>query len=282
MKLKSLLPDWTPLPIPSAALIGVDAEMVRSERHFGILYLLGQLSREGWLHYFPVALLVKSPIPVLILFAIALVMGFRRFGVRRNPGVAVSLLLPPILFFVFFLFMKGSNYGIRYVLVCFPFLFVLTGIILQNPFNLRNLWMRIALAVLLIWHIAGSVMISPHYLTYFNEIAGGPIGGIRVLADSNLDWGQQLKELRRYMDEKGIKKIALSYTGPVDPKVYGIQWKPLRMGQTKGMAAVSANHLVGFFPMGGAFGGGIQDLSPLHQLRPEAVIANSLYVYDLK
>jgi hypothetical protein len=256
--------------------------MVRSERHLGIFYLVGQLSREGWLHYFPVALLVKTPIPLLILFAIALVMGVRRFGVRRNPGFALSLLLPPLLFFVFFMFMKGSNYGVRYVLVCFPFFFILSGIILQNPVNLRNLWMRIALAVLLVWHIAGSIYISPHYLTYFNEMPGGPRGGIRVLADSNLDWGQQLKELRRYMDEKGIKEIALSYTGPLDPRAYGIPWKPFRMGQTKGLAAVSANHLVGFFPMGGAFGGGIQDLSPLLKMKPEAVISNSLYVYDLK
>jgi 4-amino-4-deoxy-L-arabinose transferase-like glycosyltransferase len=282
MKLKDLLPDWTPLSLPSSALMGIDAEMVRSERNLGVFYLLGQLSRKGWLHYFPVALLVKSPIPVLILWGVALVLGVRVFVLRWNPQVAFSLLLPPFFFFVFFLFMRGSNYGVRYVLVCFPFLFILSGIIAQNLCNLRNLRIKIALAALLVWHIAGSVSISPHYLTYFNEIAGGPIGGIRILADSNLDWGHQLKDLRRYMDEKGIKEIALSYTGPLDPKVYGIQWKPLRMGQTKGMAAVSANHLIGFFPMGGSFGGGIQDFGPLLRLKPETVLANSLYVYDLK
>jgi 4-amino-4-deoxy-L-arabinose transferase-like glycosyltransferase len=279
LKLKNFLPDWTPLPIPSAAIIGIDAEMVRSERHLGIFYLLGQLSREGWLHYFPVALLVKTPIPLLILWAVALIMGVRRFGVRRNPGVAVTLLLPPLLFFVFFMFMKSSNYGLRYVLVCFPFLFILTGIMAEN---LRRMRVRIGFACLLVWHIAGSLYINPHYLTYFNEIAGDPRGGIRILADSNLDWGQQLKELERYMDKNKIEEIALSYTGPIDPKLYGILWTPLRLGQTKGVAAVSANHLVGFFPMGGAFGGGIQDFRPLLELKPEAVIANSMYVYDLK
>ncbi len=84
------------------------------------------------------------------------------------------------------------------------------------------------------------------------------------------------------MEEKGIEEIALSYTGPLDPRVYGIPWRPLHLGRRKGLGAVSANHLVGFFPMGGAFGGGIQDFRPLLRLKPEAVLANSLYVYDLK
>lgn len=279
IKLKDLLPDWAPLPLPSAALIGIDGELVRSERHFGIFYLFGKLSREGWFHYFPVAVLAKSPIPVLILWVVSIVMGVRRFVATWDPGVAFSLLLPPLLFLVFFIFVKSSNYGIRYVLVCFPFLFILSGTIAQN---LRNLRIRVALVLLLVWHVAGSIYISPHYLTYFNELAGGPRGGIGILADSNLDWGQQLIELKRYMDGKGIREIAISYTGPIDPKVYGIRWRPLRLGQTQGLAAVSANHLVGFFPMGGAFGAGIQDLGPLLKLRPEAVIANSIYVYDLK
>jgi hypothetical protein len=88
-----------------------------------------------------------------------------------------------------------------------------------------------------------------------------------------------LKELKEFMEVKGIGEIALSYSGPVDPKIYGIRWRPYRVGETGGWVAVSANHLVGFYPMGGAFGGGVQDFSALLKTKPEAIIANSLYVY---
>jgi len=35
--------------------------------------------------------------------------------------------------------------------------------------------------------------VAPHYLAYFNELAGGPANGFKELADSNLDWGQDLR-----------------------------------------------------------------------------------------
>ncbi len=278
--IKNALPDWLPVPFPSSALIGIDSEWIRGEQKLGVFYLLGKLSNEGWRTYFPVALLTKVPIPLLLLWIVSFLTAARKYIFRREAGKVITLLLPPILFIAFFIFMTKSNYGIRYILVCFPFLFILSGIIVHY---LRNIWIKAALVVLLVWHVVGLMMITPNYLTYFNEIAGGPRGGIKILADSNLDWGQQLKELKRYMMDKGIKEVALSYTGPVDPEVYGIHWKPLRLGKTRGIAAVSANHLVGFFyPLDGFFGSGIQDFTPLIKLNPEAVIANSMYIYDLR
>jgi 4-amino-4-deoxy-L-arabinose transferase-like glycosyltransferase len=278
MAMKEALP-WLPIPVPSAALVGIDAELVRSENHLGIFYLLGELSREGWLAYIPVALAVKTPLPLLLLWMCSVPLAARQFIGAGDHGGIIALLVTPLLFLLAFILMTGTNYGLRYVLVCFPFFFVLSGAIVRH---LDKPWKRLTLAALMAWHLAGSVAVSPHYLTFFNEPAGGPRGGIDVLADSNLDWGQQLKELKSYMDEMGLEEIALSYTGPVDPKVYGIRWRPLRLGRTRGLAAVSANHLVGYFPMGGVFGGGIEDLSPLRRMKPEAVIANSLYLFRLE
>jgi len=62
--LKHALPSWMPVPLPAAAVFGIDAELARSERNLGVFYLMGQLSREGWISYFPAALAAKAPIPV--------------------------------------------------------------------------------------------------------------------------------------------------------------------------------------------------------------------------
>lgn len=276
---KGAVPPWLPLPVPPAALMGIDAELVRSANHLGIFYLLGELSREGWLTYIPVAVAVKVPLPVLILWVCSIPLAVRRFMRARDHASMAALLAPPVVLLLAFTVMPGTNYGLRYVLASFPFLFILSGVM---ALHLDRRWKPLALSALMTWHLAGSVAVSPHYLAYFNELAGGPRGGIDVLADSNLDWGQQLKELKRYMDGKGLEEIALSYTGPVDPRVYGIRWRPLRVGETRGPAAVSANHLVGYFPMGGVFGGGIEDLSRLRSMKPEAVLGHSLFIYRLE
>jgi 4-amino-4-deoxy-L-arabinose transferase-like glycosyltransferase len=273
---KNTLPAWMPLPLPAAAVFGIDAELARSERNLGVFYLMGQLSREGWISYFPTALGAKVPIPVLVVWGASLALAAIRIGRGGDSAETVCLLLPPLVMAAFFIGMKSTNYGLRYLLPCFPFLFVLSGAVAGWA---RRRWMQAALLLLVCWHLAGCLRTAPHFLAYFNEAAGGPQAGIHLLADSNLDWGQQLKALKQFMHEKGIEEIALSYTGPVDPKIYGIRWKPYRLGQTQGWAAVSANHLVGFFPMGGAFGGGVHDLSLLRETRPEAIIANSLYIY---
>ena len=66
-------------------------------------------------------------------------------------------------------------------------------------------------------------MIHPGELTYFNELAGGRIGGRRILADSNLDWGQGLKSLARIQAEMPeYRDLTLYYFGDTEPSHYGV------------------------------------------------------------
>jgi hypothetical protein len=86
----------------------------------------------------------------------------------------------------------------------------------------------VATMLLLAWHVVESVSISPNYLAYFNELAGGPAHGYRHLADSSLDWGQDLPALRRWLDSQGLQRqgapqVYLSYFGTARPEYYGIQ-----------------------------------------------------------
>jgi len=60
-----------------------------------------------------------------------------------------------------------------------------------------------------------------------SDPAGGPRGGSRFLLDSNLDWGQDLARLGRFLEREGQPRIALAYFGTADPSAYGIEFGKL-------------------------------------------------------
>ena len=90
----------------------------------------------------------------------------------------------------------------------------------------------IATGAMLVWHVAESVTIRPDYLAYFNQLAGGPSEGYKHLADSSLDWGQDLPALKQWLDREGLQRpgagnVYLSYFGTARPDYYGIKAIPL-------------------------------------------------------
>jgi hypothetical protein len=103
------------------------------------------------------------------------------------------------------------------------------------------------------------VRIHPHYLAYINELGGGPSRGWRYLVDSNLDWGQDLKGLKRWTDEHRVAHLKLSYFGTADPAYYGIPCELLpgymlppprgMVGEVRAgdLVAVSATNLQGVY-----------------------------------
>ena len=95
----------------------------------------------------------------------------------------------------------------------------------------------------------------PHYLSYFNELVGGPPRGHLYLADSNIDWGQDLKRLSRYAADHPQEKIKLSYFGMADPRAYGIDAEMLPSSLafgpsaelTAGTYVISVTQLLGVY-----------------------------------
>jgi len=65
----------------------------------------------------------------------------------------------------------------------------------------------------------------PHQLAYFNELVGGPEQGYHYLGDSNVDWGQNLKRVKAFMEREGVPIIYLSYFGTAPPGYYGIRYQ---------------------------------------------------------
>ena len=87
----------------------------------------------------------------------------------------------------------------------------------------------------------------PEYLAYFNEFSGGIAAGRFHLLDSNLDWGQDLHELQRFVAEHPeVEPLSLAYFGTLPPESLGLSYEnpPTRQPRA-GWHAVSVNFVMG-------------------------------------
>ena len=184
-------------------------------------FFLGAYSREGWWNYFIVAFLIKTPVGTLLLIIASLVLY--RAGKPLSRREIFFLLLPPLLIFLLTARTK-IHIGLRHILPVYPFLFLLASRLATLSATPRV--MPIAALGGAVVLIAGSVLrIAPHQLAYFNEFVGGPEKGYRYLSDSNLDWGQDLKGVKAYMDKQHLEVVYLSYFGSASPSYYGIRYQ---------------------------------------------------------
>lgn len=146
---------------------------------------------KGWWWYFPVAFLIKNPLPLLLAWLIALATWLRR-PQWPNLRIAASLLFFPALYTAIAI-LDGMSIGYRHMLPIHPFLWIATGVGLHRWLDAGvsgrrwRGWVTTALAIWLVFSVA---RVYPWEISYFNELAGGPQNGYRFLADSNVDWGQ--------------------------------------------------------------------------------------------
>jgi hypothetical protein len=282
----------------TAAPVGTAVEFIRHRRLlpeayvFGFVdtlrrsrgrpsFLLGQSSTEGWWYFFPAAFALKTPLALLLLLALALTVGWRVAAPRR---VELFVLLPVAVYAAFCLTSR-VNLGLRYVLPVFPFLFVIAGRMARLGARSRP-W-AVLVALLAAWYAASTLRVHPYHLAYFNEAAGGPAGGYRHLVDSSLDWGQDLKGLKSYIDRHGIRRVKLSYFGTADPRYYGIpcDYLPGSMRPAPDrlvlfvspgdVVVVSATNLQGVYLPRAV----LPLMEELRARRPLATIGYSLFVY---
>jgi 4-amino-4-deoxy-L-arabinose transferase-like glycosyltransferase len=192
-----------PVPLAYPYLDGLDWGKMREEtgRGFGSMYLLGEL-REigGFKDYYLVAFLFKEPIAfqvLIVLAAVLYVLRRRRYAFMRNE---VFLVVPVASFALYFNLVFKLQIGIRHFLVAVPFMQVFAGSLVSEwPAIGRK--MKAALALLSIYLAASVFSYFPYYIPYFNELVWDRKQAYRILADSNLDWGQASGEARRYKAE---------------------------------------------------------------------------------
>lgn len=186
----------------------------------GNVFFAGTIYEEGLWYLMLVSFLIKTPIPMLMILCGSLYLMLRRLQLMDAEWLMITFV--GIIFFVFS-YLSNINVGLRYILPVYPFIHLMAGRFFKDV-NLRRKWVGAATVVLCLWYLVASLSIHPHYLAYFNELVGGPKNGYKYLVDSNLDWGQDLKGLKRYMVEKGIDKIKLGYFGSADANYYGIDY----------------------------------------------------------
>jgi hypothetical protein len=90
-----------------------------------------------------------------------------------------------------------------------------------------------------------TLLVCPRFLTFVNFAVGGPANGWRLLSDSDFDWGQGLIDLRHWMEDHNVHRVALGYFGYIDPAVYGIQFNPINHPGKNQYVAVSSYFLDG-------------------------------------
>src|SRR5436190_1037293 len=98
------------------------------------------------------------------------------------------------------------NLGVRYILTVYPMLAIVAGIGAAHLWAVRSSIVRAGVVLLLIGQIAVSVLEHPDYLAYFNLLAGPRPE--RLLVDSDLDWGQDVKRVATELRARGIPQIA--------------------------------------------------------------------------
>jgi hypothetical protein len=270
------------LPIPAPAYFSDFAWLRRYTRAGHPAFLMGRYAVRGWWFYFPIAFAIKTPIPLLILLAVAICLSLRH---REELSREYFLLVPMVFLFLASMF-SPIDIGYRNILPVLPVAFVYVSKVSTLFIKGRVVgwptprWGRSALGLLCAWYIIGTVALSPHYLAYFNEFVGGPDNGFRYLVDSNLDWGQDLKHLKKYMDGGGIQQVYLSYFGTADPTYYGIDFLPVPdcppdPDDPLAYYVISATSLQGVYARG--------TTSPhwLAQYQPVARVGYSIFVYRL-
>ncbi len=263
--LRTVWPAIKLVPLPTDFLQGLDRQIYDSARgeFKNDNYLLGKSYEKGKWYYYPVAVSVKTPIIYLLLFAGALVLVLVKKPRREDEAV--------LLFFVAAYFLTACSFdslqiGVRYLLPVCPACFLFFGKLGGFAFSadVKDIsaganrpeerlsakrggrrFLRAALILALLFMLVEHVMIWPHYLAYFNALAGGPENGHRVLRDSNLDWGQDLPALKKWMEKNDVQQIDLAYYGHDDPHRFNIRYGLPAAGSDNSYMAISVNFMTG-------------------------------------
>ncbi len=243
-------------------------------------YLFGELSKTGWWYYFPVAFLIKTPVAFLAFLAGGLAVVAARW--RRFLETPVYFVLPVVVI-VGVAMTQKLNIGLRHILPVYPLLLMVAAAAVEWLLRRGKRFVVVAGLVLMAGEFA---VVYPSPLAFFNAFVGGPAHGDECLVDSNLDWGQDLKGLKRWMDANGVTHINLCYFGTAEPAYYGIDCTQLpgsgilssgSLPRLPGWVAISVTNLRGVYypePLR-------QFYRPLLSMRPAARIGYSIHVYKV-
>ncbi len=229
-------------------------------------YFMGQVSSTAFPAYFPAVFAFKEPLVMLFFMLSALLIAFysnlKNLFNRIAPfkdylrhNIEVLAMFSFILLYAYISITGNLNIGFRHLFPILPFAYILTAkVIMDFCKNRKQPATKITfLSIVFIFSsllIIETITTFPYYMSYFNQVAGGPKNGYRYATDSNADWGQDLKRLQTFLGEHPeIDKIRVDYFGGADIKYYikdqYLSWSDSKRPLEAGWYAVSTNFMQG-------------------------------------
>ncbi len=205
--------------LPESYLIGM-VDVRRMADHYPT-FLFGRNYPHGVWWYFPAVFAIKTTLGLLALTAIAFfAMTVRKLKFRRE---VIFILVPALIYFLTAI-VFGMNIGSRHLLPFYGFLFILAGAGAAALAASSRRWL-VACAVLVAAHVISSMTVFPNFMAYANEAFGGPDHLPTLLSDANVEWGQQLFEVKKWQDAHPNEECWFAYfVYPlIKPETYGIR-----------------------------------------------------------
>jgi hypothetical protein len=220
-------------------------------------YLNGELRNTGWWYYFPLAMLLKTPMAALVAGAGALAVGACVWIRRKRPGVGTGPNVPTtdrsicttdrnvcptacawtavclglsILIYMAAAMRTNLNLGLRHVLPVYPLIYIAVALAAAQAWRSRRALTGALGAAVGLALAVETAAAHPNYIAFFNAACGDAQAAARRLGDSNLDWGQDLLQVARWQQQNPDRTIYLSYFGMADPAFYNIRYVNLPGG----------------------------------------------------
>lgn len=187
--------DDFPVPLPYPYVEGLD--LVKQTERTGEgynIYLMGKLKEggkgfKGFIGYYFYAFFFKTPIALQLIVVIALIRYVRSFNFKQFIDNEIFLVVPILFFTIYFNFFYNLQIGLRHFLVAYPFL-IIFGASIASDWDSLATRSKVAIVILSTWLIISVMSYFPHYIPYFNEFVFDRKMAYKLLADSNIDWGQ--------------------------------------------------------------------------------------------
>lgn len=231
-------------PYPAGSIVAGFNGLSGQNKAGQVSFFFGEWRRHGWWYFFPVIFLVKTPVPFLLLACVAILFLARSFPQKHEWRTVAPILFALVILGVSMT--SGINIGLRHILAIYPLLSIVVG------HAVSELWVAIPRPMLARgfptaacgWLIVSSCLAHPDYLAYFNVFASDRPERIEV--DSDLDWGQDLARLSKWLHARGVQEVTLSYFGTADLSHAGLPsfHELVPYQKASGWVAISARYQV--------------------------------------
>jgi tetratricopeptide (TPR) repeat protein len=206
---------------------------VKRMAQFYPTFIFGKIYPHGQWWYFPIVILIKTTLGMLALVALA---TFAMLTGRLRKRRELAFVLVPWFVYLAVAILAGMNIGSRHILPLYALAAILAGAGLVALASQNRRWAWVG-AALIVAHTASSLAAFPNFIPYANEAWGGQRNVHNLLSDANVDWAQQLLQVKRWQDRHPDEECWFAYFArpEIDPATYGIHCHALPTSDTLGL-----------------------------------------------